>query len=300
MSTSPLVNTTAEARVTAYIREHLTAVSTSAVRLTPRHGQTTTIWVVFVDGVQTHIVREITSREWVQREPSVLSQEPLALKMLAGSGIPVPRLLAHDTNASIQGLALTLMTSLPGQVHDTSTPPSHAKLAAAARMLVQVHEQPIDTRHGAWPRFRPHYFNQATRIFVPTWAQNPDAWRDAIELFRTECDATERLDDVVTLHRDYHFGNLLWQGDRISAVLDWISSCAGPRAVDVAHCRWNLCRFHGHESCDIFTEAYGLPVPHLERMDVVACVGGLPDLRDLTWDQSARIESFLMRSLANC
>jgi Ser/Thr protein kinase RdoA (MazF antagonist) len=224
----------------------------------------------------------------------------MALKVLAGSSVPVPTLLAHHGSASVEQLALTLMTCMPGKMHDALATPSHGKLKAAARMLAHIHAQPIDTRHGIWPRFRPHYHNQITRISLPLWASNASAWRDAIEIFRAECTDQVPSDDDVVLHRDYHLGNLLWQGESVSAVLDWISSCIGPRAVDVAHCRWNLCRFHGHEVCDIFTDAYGIAIPKLDRMDVVACVGGLPDLRDLTREQAERIESFLMQSLPNC
>lgn len=288
------------AYVVAYLEADFDADVSKLLSLKPLHARTTTIWVVSLGYKPTYIVREITSREWVNREPSVRSQEARALTMLAASVIPVPRLLAHDQSASIQGQALTLMTYMPGTVHENLTQVSSAKLSAAAKMLARIHSVQIGIPHDTWPSFKPHYYNQTERVLVPDWTKNPSTWRDAINVYRSECNTHNATDDLVLLHRDYHFGNLLWEGDSVSAVLDWISSCIGPRAADLAHCRWNLCRFYGKDACDFFTDEYGLHVPNLARMDVVACVGGLPDLRSLTAEQALRIESFMTRAIAQC
>lgn len=33
---------------------------------------------------------------------------------------------------------------------------------------------------------------------------------------------------------------MLWAGGEVSGIVDWVSACAGPPEVDVAHCRFNL------------------------------------------------------------
>ncbi|BCP04912.1 hypothetical protein MINTM019_23680 [Mycobacterium paraintracellulare] len=54
------------------------------------------------------------------------------------------------------------------------------------------------------------------------------------------------------LHRDFHPGNILWQQGKISGLVDWVSSCAGPVQEDIAHFRVNLAMHHGQAVADRF------------------------------------------------
>lgn len=60
----------------------------------------------------------------------------------------------------------------------------------------------------------------------------------------------------VLLHNDFHPGNLLWQGQRLSGVLDWAYTRLGPRACDVAYCRIDIAMLHGLRAADSFAAAY--------------------------------------------
>ena len=60
----------------------------------------------------------------------------------------------------------------------------------------------------------------------------------------------------VFLHRDFHPGNVLFDGDRISGVVDWVETSWGPADLDVAHCSTALALLHGPEVGLGFAAAY--------------------------------------------
>ena len=47
-------------------------------------------------------------------------------------------------------------------------------------------------------------------------------------------------DRACFIHRDYHPGNTLWTGGRLTGVVDWIGGSWGPPSVDLGHMRVNL------------------------------------------------------------
>jgi aminoglycoside phosphotransferase (APT) family kinase protein len=58
------------------------------------------------------------------------------------------------------------------------------------------------------------------------------------------------------VHIDYWPGNVLWDGDRISAVVDWEEAAYGDPAIDVAYCRMSLV-IHGlAQAADEFLRTY--------------------------------------------
>jgi aminoglycoside phosphotransferase (APT) family kinase protein len=63
------------------------------------------------------------------------------------------------------------------------------------------------------------------------------------------------------LHADYWPGNVLWQGGKIAAVLDWEDACVGDPLVDVACMRAELFRLADEASAARFTDAYAERMP---------------------------------------
>jgi aminoglycoside phosphotransferase (APT) family kinase protein len=61
-------------------------------------------------------------------------------------------------------------------------------------------------------------------------------WQAAFELFRGGPPDGYRC----FIHRDYQQFNLLWTGQELSGVVDWVCSSYGSPDIDVAHCRLNL------------------------------------------------------------
>ena len=49
---------------------------------------------------------------------------------------------------------------------------------------------------------------------------------------------------------------MLWRGERLVSVIDWVSSSLGPLTVDVAHLRLNLVLLYGPERAERFRDLY--------------------------------------------
>jgi aminoglycoside phosphotransferase (APT) family kinase protein len=139
----------------------------------------------------------------------------------------------------------------------------------------------------------------------PRWSHRPDVWLRAFTIARRPVPAYER----VLCHRDFHPGNVLWLHTRITGVVDWTSTCVGPAAADVAHCRANLAFLFGRDVADDFARRYG-PVADLAWFDVVDVVGWGPldawrwhdaGRRDITDDALAHAaDEFLAAAVERC
>lgn len=181
--------------------------------------------------------------DWVLEEADVPANEALALRLVGTDtfGVPAPRLLAHDPDGRALGVPLTLMTALPGapvwQPWDRT-----AWLRALAALAVRIHAAPVSPELGDWAPYPPHART------APTWSRHPDAWLTAYALWDGPVPASRR----VFLHRDFHPGNLLWTGERLTGVVDWVSACAGPPEEDIGHCRANLAIRLGQDWADEF------------------------------------------------
>lgn len=67
---------------------------------------------------------------------------------------------------------------------------------------------------------------------------------------------------------------MLWLGERITGVVDWVETSIGPAWLDVAHCATNLAIVHGNDAADRFGAAYTdrtgrEPEPYFDVMDIV-------------------------------
>jgi aminoglycoside phosphotransferase (APT) family kinase protein len=78
----------------------------------------------------------------------------------------------------------------------------------------------------------------------------------------------------VLAHNDYWSGNVLWEGDTLTGVVDWSGAGRAPRGYDVSWCRLDLVLIHGPATADEFLAAYedaaGRRVPDLVSWDLYA------------------------------
>jgi aminoglycoside phosphotransferase (APT) family kinase protein len=83
------------------------------------------------------------------------------------------------------------------------------------------------------------------------------------------------------MHSDYWPGNLLWQGDQISAVVDWEEAACGDPGYDVAYAEMHLHLLGLETAAQAFLEAYereaGQRVEYLGFWELAAAVRPLPD-----------------------
>ena len=92
-------------------------------------------------------------------------------------------------------------------------------------------------------------------------------------------------------HVDYSPGNILWQGERISAVLDWEEAACGDPGYDVAYGYTHI-QLLGLESAastflEVYEEEAGHRVENLGFWELAAAVRPMPDPARLLHQYSA-------------
>lgn len=240
----------------AWVRRHLD-VGERVVGTEPLHGGITAEMRRLTIGTRDGRTRDLVLRSFVDpyyvaRAEDGLTREAGALSLLAGTGVPVPGLVAVDPTAAHCEYPSLLMTHLPGRpaLDDEGV---EARVPLLARQLVAI--------HAVRPAERPRTYmtlTTADTVVVPRGA-DAAAWAAAIDVIRGPAPPYEGR----FLHRDFQPGNVLFDvpprnaaAARITGVVDWAATSWGPADLDVAHCATNLALLHGPAWGLRFPEAY--------------------------------------------
>ncbi len=143
------------------------------------------------------VVRHITNREWLMREPDLISREARALELLVGSTVPAPKLVVSDP-----GAGRLAMTMLPGAAHHAS-PQLRSSTEALADLAAAVAGVPLPAGHGL-PMWRSWAPADPT---PPAWGDS-GLWAECLAAYATE--QPPLPENLVLLHRDFHPLNVLW------------------------------------------------------------------------------------------
>ncbi|WP_079912376.1 phosphotransferase family protein [Paenibacillus sp. 32352] len=197
--------------------------------------------------VSSVVLRQFHDAEWVREEPDLAVREAESLRRAVQSvGVQTPRLIAFDATGDQCGMPALMMTRLEGSVVLEPREPNRW-LQGMAEVLAGIHAS--DASGFGWT-FKP--YTNAAKMDASSWSRNPDKWRMAAEIVQaSRPEAVTRF-----IHRDYHPTNILWSGDKVSGVVDWVNGCLGPAGIDVGHCRVNLAQLHGVGAADAFLEYY--------------------------------------------
>ncbi len=228
-------------------------------------GTTATVHRVDLSDGRSVVVKRFDQPDILDERPERAEHEAAVLDLLSPPPVPVPRLIAVDADGSHAGAPTVLMSWVEGT---TILPDGWVEGMAAN--LVDLHAVPPGSVTWQYERY-----NQGFELAAPRWAKDPAVWSDAFAI------AVETPPDSLTgfIHRDYHGGNLLWRQGRLAAVLDWLSGCVGPLAVDLAHLRVNLAMDHGEGAAAALLDAYSHLGPEdawHPVWDVIAAVDFLP------------------------
>lgn len=201
-------------------------------------------------GVRRLVLRRYVRADWLAREPDLAVREARTLRLLAGTPVPTPRLVAVDATADRCDVPAVLMTRERGRV-DLAPTDLDRWLKRLAAPLPAIHAlDPGSVRRARVPAYRPYY--DVARQSPPAWTRVPEAWRALI----SRAAGPAPVSPGGFIHRDYHPGNVLWLRGRVSAVLDWVNASVGPPGVDVAHCRSNLAVLFGVEAAERLRDHY--------------------------------------------
>jgi aminoglycoside phosphotransferase (APT) family kinase protein len=197
--------------------------------------------------------RELDGSYVMRREPaynvthSKLVTEYELLLHLAKAGIPVPRALVGEGDSSQFGGGFIVTAKLPGAPRPASKLGAGGKeiLRNIARLSAEIHRVDI-------PRHLPQCFDAHLPTGDRTLAKVDAMYQrwlnersedsviveSAYHWLRTNVD---RLDDLAVLtHGDYSLRNVLLDGDRISAILDWELCRVSHPAEDLSYIRPTL------------------------------------------------------------
>jgi aminoglycoside phosphotransferase (APT) family kinase protein len=210
-------------------------------------GTSSAIHVVTVDdghGERHHAVLRRYVRPDVMHEASAeVAIEAAALRLLAASSLPTPRLIAADHSGEAAGVPAVLMSLLPGRIEWAPSPARlEPFLERLAGPLLAIGEVTVPT-NAPIPAYRPYELGRT--LGPPPWSRLPRrVWDTAVALYQ----GAPPLPDRRFIHRDYHPGNVLWRRGAVSGVVDWQHASLGALEADVGHCRANL---HGHFSAAV-------------------------------------------------
>jgi aminoglycoside phosphotransferase (APT) family kinase protein len=161
--------------------------------------------------------------------------------------LPVPEPIVADLESDWFGRPAVVMSRLPGRPDLTPTD-IDSRVGALAQALAELHETPLNGAEGAVtlpPRF------ESWR--APAGEHDP---LTAAAFRAVTAGPPTRTSERVLTHGDFHPGNVLWKGGRISGVVDWSEARLDTRWYDVAYCRASVCIHHGPDIADRVTDAY--------------------------------------------
>ncbi|MEO3756283.1 aminoglycoside phosphotransferase family protein [Streptomyces sp. B6B3] len=179
-------------------------------------------------------------------DPGGLATEIAALRLAEERGIPAPRIIAVDVEGDSAGTRAILETVVPGRSTIPVEPTAerlHA-LGAAVAALCAVPAQPSP----ALPlRIRPisaSDFARARRRGTDHTTPLLDAADQEIRRLPVPGGRT------VLVHGDIWQGNLMWEGDAFSGMLDWDMAGVGHPGVDLCALRLDAALTYGRDAAE--------------------------------------------------
>ncbi len=217
-------------------------------RLTGGVSSAVSLLTVERDGRRTQVV--------LRQYPAGLDLQPTLrreianLELVAGSGLPVPRVLSADVaGAATDGAPSLLTTRLPGRLQ-LDPPDPGPWLARIAELAARLHALDLPA-----PTFRPgtdSWIAPLDELEVPAGARRPEVWTAAFQVLATPPPA----DPAVFVHGDFLPVNLLWSAGQICGLTDGNRSYRGSRAIDVGQCRRYLASLYAPAWADELAARY--------------------------------------------
>ena len=216
-------------------------------------------WETFIASVELQLGGRAESRRVaIKRAPAtgplapyLVTKDVAVFSTLADTDVPVPELLAWTEDPSIFVRPFSVTSFIEGESHDITKVERWSvwqsqrealglemidTLAALQRVQWQGTslEEALGPRGSAAERVAQivdRYLGPLLEEAQRCGAGVP-LWRDMGDWLKRNAppDAEE---DLVVVHGDYRFGNFLWRGTEIAAVLDWERATLGPRMQDL-------------------------------------------------------------------
>jgi len=195
----------------------------------------------------TYVIRR-DGGEWVLRRPprpplppsahDVL-REAFLLRALEGTDVRLPRVLATCEDDTVTGAPFYVMERIEGVVLGAELPPGLDGQRTGAELvdaLVEVHA--VDWRaNGLEDYGKPTgYLERQLRRFGGLWQHNKTRELPALdEVAAWLAEHRPESGPATIVHGDYRLGNVMFTGDRLSAIFDWELATIGDPLADVGY-----------------------------------------------------------------
>ncbi len=194
---------------------------------------------------------------------------------VAGAILPVAELLGYDL-AERTGYGLVLTARVPGTsvIRPESDPERLRALGAVAARISSIELSPTP----ALPlRSQPIEGSDFASM------RREQGAADLLRAAEAAVAANRPDDDQLALvHGDLWHGNTLWDGGKLTAVLDWDCAGAGPAGIDLGSLRCDAAWCHGLEATEHVLDGWeteaGRSARNVSYWDAVAALASPPDM----------------------
>jgi aminoglycoside phosphotransferase (APT) family kinase protein len=202
---------------------------------------------------------EVVLREYPPGDDTV-KREARVLRALDGLDGLAPRLLASDSEDLASRGSWVLISRLPGTADITPREPA-ARAEQLGRTLARVHQTPR------------HRVADLPSILEPSDGSPAGLSGPAADIVTANWE-TLASTPVGLTHYDFWSGNVVWEDEVLTGVVDWTGGSLGPPGFDIGWCRLDLYLLHGERIADRFLDAYekasGSALPHPVLWDLWA------------------------------
>jgi aminoglycoside phosphotransferase (APT) family kinase protein len=192
-------------------------------------------------------------RDWEGDASAAVTRAHAALAAVAGVVPLAPRPLLLDAAGELVGDPAMVATHLTGAPQPPPADPE-AWIAQLADAMVGVHAVDVARLPADFRSDRPP--DEGLARMLAKAPEERDALWDAVAAALTESVGRVRGNRPTLIHGDFWFGNTIWDGARLTGIIDWDGACLGDPAKDVAIARNDLALFISPEAADRFLARY--------------------------------------------
>lgn len=224
------------------------------VEVTRMHGGLGSVMhrldMVSADDELVRLVLKQAMPEWGET-PDDFAREVATMQAMAdGASVPVPDILWTDASGDRLGRPAMLIQFIPGNPLVGSLGSERGQ-QLLAQTLFAIHQADVDTDH-----LRRHD-SPGTHVRPLIERRFESSLVDANQIMAALESATPRgAVEPVPSHGDFHGGNVLWDGTKTTAVLDWPMATVASPFWDEAYAHMDTWLAHGSAPARSFRDRY--------------------------------------------
>jgi hypothetical protein len=190
----------------------------------------------------TDVILKVPVPRWI--DDGMVITNARALRLAETHGLAAPRLIAADLDRRASGAVATLEAFLSGSA-DLPPTVSVARLREAGAAIARVNALSMEPQADLPHRPRPIAVDDRAAERRRGWMPTTPLLQQADERVRSHGVPAAAS---VFVHGDVWGGNMLWEGDRCVALIDWKTAGVGDPGVDLGSLRMQMALQYGQDA----------------------------------------------------